>query len=123
MIGQPEGMVAGRGCYNSTTTLGRGELQEGIAGAAPFEGSRALLVVEFAEYLSAGEFGQRNRFETGGDHHPICDAARGRADGRKSYRHARQANPQYPQVAKKETAPGNPGTASLPIAYTNPAFA
>ena len=122
MVGQSESVVSSRGCYNPAPTLGRGELEERITGAALFEGSRALLVVEFAEYLSTGEFGQGNGFETGGEYDPTCDAACGRADRRKGYRHIRQASPLCSQVAKKRGGPRKPRTAYLPIAYTNLPF-
>ncbi len=81
--------------------LRRGKLQEGVEDAAFFEGTRALLVIEFAEDAGPGEFGKGNRFEASCDHCAINNTARSRTDRRKSNRHVRQLSCHNSQVGKK----------------------
>jgi hypothetical protein len=80
MVGETEGVVAGGSGDDTALLLVLRQAQQRIACAALLERAGALQVVEFAEDPRASDFGERDRFGTGGDDYAAGDAAAGGTD-------------------------------------------
>ena len=74
MIGDAEGVVAGRGGDNATFLLLRGKQQQRVARPAFFEAAGALEIFQFAKNLHASGFRERDGERARGFDNEAADA-------------------------------------------------